>query len=673
VTSADEARRFLHEMPIHQSKLSMQNEPFRESRPRLEIELMGKEPLQRMELALKAAKAGTWEWVLDSDRHDWSDSVWTLYGLVPGQCEPTDRTWLTVIHPDDRDRVTRTIQGAAAAGQAIEIIWRVNLPAGEPERWLMLRGGPVMGAAGKPDRYLGIVIDMTERKRAQTARDENETRLRLFIEHAPAALAMFDSKMRYLAVSRGWLDDFGLGGRNIIGRCHYEIFPEIPPRWREAHRRGLAGEVIRAAEDPFERSDGIVQWVRWEVRPWHQGDGTVGGIVILSEDITQRKRAEAVLRDADRRKDEFLAMLAHELRNPLAPIRNAAHILGLLDTAGPQVRWAQNVIEQQVNHLTRLVDDMLEVSRIIRGKITLKPDTIDFNALATRVIADMRPLIDAKGHQLHLELPPESLWLRGDLVRLSQVLVNLIENAIKYTPDHGSIRLSANPGKDEIEVVVEDNGMGIAADLLPHVFDLFQQGERTLDRAEGGLGLGLSLVRSLVQAHGGRVIAESHGQGCGTRMRLWLPRSSTTPASQPESSVERPGSDTNPTPRRILVVDDEEAVANSTALLLTLAGNLVQVARSGPEAIQIVRVFQPEVVLLDIGLGSMNGYEVAHELRAGPGGQALCLIAVSGYGDAKSQERARTAGFDHYLIKPVEPGQLQELLVVLKAGPTWAE
>jgi PAS domain S-box-containing protein len=264
-------------------------------------------------------------------------------------------------------------------------------------------------------------------------------------------------------------------------------------------------------------------WVEGYSIPMREADGGTLWYGYI-QDITERKRAESILVDGNRRKDEFLAMLAHELRNPLAPIRNAAHILGLLDIGEPRVRWAQQIIEQQVTHLTRLVDDMLDVSHIVRGSITLRPEVIDFAELTQRVVECTKPLIDAKGHRLEIDLPPESLWLSCDVVRFSQVMVNLIDNAVKYTPPNGCIRLRAVPREEVIEVLVEDDGMGIAADLLPYVFDLFQQGDRPLDRPQGGLGLGLSLVRSLVQAHGGQVSAESDGPGCGTRMRLWLPR-----------------------------------------------------------------------------------------------------------------------------------------------------
>ena len=396
-----------------------------------------------------------------------------------------------------------------------------------------------------------------------------------------------------------------------------------------------ASEVVRSCEAVYFRKDGSTLIAAVSSAPLEIG-GQARGAVLVAHDVTEIKRAAASLLEADQRKDEFLAMLAHELRNPLAPIRNAAHILGLLDLGEPRVRWAQRIIEQQVGQLSRIVDDLLDVSRIARGDIVLKPEVIDFAEVAQQVVEGTQPLVESKGHQLRLDLPPQPLWLRCDVVRLSQVLVNLIDNAVKFTPSQGCICLRARPCAGEIEILVEDNGIGIPAEVLPDVFDLFRQGAPTPDRANGGLGLGLTLVRRLVQAHGGRVVAESEGRGCGTRMRLWLPRHQAAPATAP-AARRRPRPSAQ---RRVLVVEDDAAVAESTALLLRLDGHRVQVARSGLSALQIAAVFRPQAVLLDIGLRGMDGYETARQLRASPQGADLCLIAVTGYGDAETRQRA---------------------------------
>ncbi len=379
----------------------------------------------------------------------------------------------------------------------------------------------------------------------------------------------------------------------------------------------------------------------------------------LGEEIAERSQAEAALREADQRKDEFLAMLAHELRNPLAPILNAAYILGRPGLDPIRLRWVRETIGGQVEHLTRLVDELLDVSRISRGRIELKQETIEFAHLVTQVLKSARPLIDRKGHHFELNLPDEVVYLKGDPVRLAQVLVNLLDNAAKYTPEGGHIGLTAQVVGKEIEIAVFDDGLGMPTKLLPHVFDLFQQGERTLDRAQGGLGIGLSLVERLVNLHGGRVQAASPGAGLGSRFTIWLPRTETPVVAVVATA---PDAECSHNPLRVLVVDDNEQVAESTAVLLELDGHVVRMACNGLEALQIAGEFRPQVVLLDIGLPGMDGYETARQLRAQAHGDTFYLVAVTGYGDAAARARSRMAGFDAHLAKPVDIAQLNREL-----------
>ncbi|MEZ4314494.1 MAG: PAS domain-containing sensor histidine kinase [Polyangiaceae bacterium] len=353
---------------------------------------------------------------------------------------------------------------------------------------------------------------------------ENEGQLRLFIEHAPAALAMFDREMRYLHASHRWLRDYGLVGRDLRGLSHYEVFPEIPERWREVHRRGLEGEVLRAEVDRFVRADGEVLWLRWEVRPYRDAGGAVAGIVIFTEDITELCAAQEALREADRRKDAFLATLSHELRNPLFPVAAGLQTLKRAPPGSPSAERAREIIERQVSHLVRLIDDLLDVSRIARGKLALRRERIELSAVVEHALEASRPLLARAGHLLTVHLPRGPVWLDGDLVRLAQVVCNLLNNASKYTPDGGHIELSAQVAGGEAALSVSDDGMGIPAEMLPRVFDMFAQVNRTLHRSQGGLGIGLALTRQLVEMHGGRVTAESAGPDRGSRFTVWLPR-----------------------------------------------------------------------------------------------------------------------------------------------------
>lgn len=376
-------------------------------------------------------------------------------------------------------------------------------------------------------------------------------------------------------------------------------------------------------------------------------------------DITEHKQAEQALLEAGQHKDEFLAMLAHELRNPLAPIRNAAYVLAQPGLDEPRVKWAQETIEGQVTHLTRLVDDLLDAARIGRGKITLKHEVIELTALVEKLMQSIQPLAENKGHQLTIRLPEHPVRLRGDPVRLNQIFLNLLDNAIKYTPDGGWIELAARMAGQEIEISVRDNGMGISAELLPRVFDLFQQDERKLDRAQGGLGIGLTLVQRLAAMHGGRVTADSEGPGLGAIFTVWLPAKAMPARPAAPEAVDFVSLASG---MRVLVVDDDVAVADSMAMLLEVTGYVVRIADSGQAALEQLPLFRPQVVLLDIGLTGMDGFETAKRLRELSEGLDLCVVALTGYADEKTREKAMASGCDYFLVKPVTITVLASLL-----------
>ncbi|HET8947579.1 MAG TPA: ATP-binding protein [Candidatus Polarisedimenticolia bacterium] len=494
-------------------------------------------------------------------------------------------------------------------------------------------------------------------------RDRQRDRLRLFIEHAPVAIAMFDRSMVYVAASRRWMSDFVQSDTDVTGRSHYEVFPGLPEAWRLVHRRALAGEVLQAEEDPFERGDGTVQWIRWEIRPWHGSDGAIGGVIIFAEDITARKRAEDQLKEADRRKDEFLAILAHELRNPLAPIRNSLHIMRLTSPPDAHASRVAEMMERQVNHMVRLVDDLMEVSRISRGKMELRKERVDVADVVRNAVETSRPLIEAGGHELSVSIPPEPLALQGDAVRLTQVVANLLNNAAKYSEPGGRIGLTVSADEDEVSIAVRDTGRGIAPDMLPRVFDLFMQGDHQPSRTQGGLGIGLTLVKVLVEMHGGRVEAKSDGPGRGSEFVVRLPLSRAWTSTQATEPAFRPS--TTLASRRVLVVDDNRDAADSLGILLRLQGADVQVVHNGADALEAVGRSKPAVVLMDIGMPGMDGYEVARRIRHLPEAADITLIALTGWGQEEDRVRSRSAGFDYHLIKPANVEALQNLLVSL--------
>jgi CheY-like chemotaxis protein len=378
----------------------------------------------------------------------------------------------------------------------------------------------------------------------------------------------------------------------------------------------------------------------------------------LKREIARSRQAEEELQDANRRKDEFLAMLSHELRNPLAPIRNAVELMRRVGSSEQRVIMARDVIDRQVTHLARLVDELLDVSRISQGKIVLKKEPVELSKIIAHSVETVRPMIDAREQRLSVEVSARPVWLLGDFARLSQVVANLLNNASKYTAEGGRIRLSAIAGEGFATIAVEDNGSGIDPELLPRVFEIFVQGERGLDRSQGGLGIGLTLVKRLVELHQGRVEAHSEGAGRGARFKVMLPSISAVrhaeaaPAAAASTAQEVYG-------RRVLVVDDNVDAAESTAAYLRLEGHEVKTVSDGTEALASVRVFAPHVIVLDIGLPGLDGYAVARQLRERGDTSHALLIAMTGYGQKDDKQRASEAGFDYHFVKPTDPRQIQ--------------
>ncbi len=424
--------------------------------------------------------------------------------------------------------------------------------------------------------------------------------------------------------------------------------------WKECVRTGANWDI----EHRFLGTDGRYHPVLARGSPVRGRDGRIVCWAGIHLDISGLKRAEDELLQADRRKDEFLATLAHELRNPLAPIRNAARAIRLKAANDPQLQRAQEIIDRQIDHLTRLVDDLLDISRITHGKIELQRELVPLQTVVEYAIEVTRPLLEARRHEFSFEPQDESVWVLGDPARLSQSVANLLMNAVKFTEPGGSVQVGIHRSPTHAVVRVRDSGIGMPEELLDRVFDLFAQGDSSLDRTQGGLGLGLSLVKRLVELHGGSVDAHSDGPGKGSEFNIRVPIAEQ-PAAARESSP-APQGDTQP--RRVLVVDDNRDAAESTAELLRLESHIVQTAYSGAAALGVARVFRPEIIFLDIGLPGMDGYEIARRLRQFPETAQASLIALTGYGQASDRERTRAAGFDGHVVKPVDPAMLAPLV-----------
>jgi PAS domain S-box-containing protein len=582
--------------------------------------------------------------------------------------------WTSIHHPDELPRVLASWERAIATGKPFEVEFPLRRRDGV-YRWFLSRATPIYGKAGELIRWIGINTDIDDQKRAEkklaeldeakSSVDQERTLLKLFVDHAPAGIAMFDRDMRYVAVSHRWCTDFHLPA-DLVGRSHYELFPALPEAWKDAHRRSLAGETLSSDEDRFVRLDGLVVWTQWETRPWYRSDGTIGGIMIAAEDITSevtaRRAAEDARKEAERAnraKDEFLAMLGHELRNPLSPILTAVQLMRL--RGGETSAGKLDVVERQVRHMMRLVDDLLDVSRIASGKITLQREAALVADVVTKAVEMASPAIEQGQHNLDIQVSPRDLVIVADSARLAQVISNLLTNAAKYTPRGGRIVIAARAEGDQVLLEVKDNGMGISRELLPRIFDLFSQGRQGLERSQGGLGLGLAIVRSLVELHGGHVVATSDGANRGSTFTIRIPTQGL-PNQKAQEATTAPRSAAHGE-KTVLIVDDNEDAARLLAETLEAAGYLTHVAFDGVQSLDIARAHRLDIAVLDLGLPVMDGYEVARRLREMLQDHAPSLIAVTGYGQDSDRRRTSEMGFNAHLVKPVD---MAELLAVLR-------
>jgi PAS domain S-box-containing protein len=509
-----------------------------------------------------------------------------------------------------------------------------------------------------------------EREKGQ----ESESRKAAILETAMDCIITIDEDSRIVEFNPAAEKTFGYRKEQILGQPMPELI--MPVAQRDSYYRGLKryretgeGPVLRRRiEMTAVRADGSEFPIELSIVP--HGSKAKPLFTAYLRDITERKLAEEKLqsamvreqeraeqlREADRRKDEFLAMLAHELRNPLAAVSNSLRICRTANVDGDVLQWAQDVMQRQVELLTRLIDDLLDVSRITRGKINLRKEVQPLEVVIERAVEAARPQFDAKGQELHVAIPGGPLWIDADPARIEQILGNLLTNASRYTPEGGRIELEAGREDSEAVVQVTDNGMGITAEMLPHLFDPFAQADSSLDRAHGGLGIGLTLVRALAEMHGGSATAASEGVGRGSQFTVRLPMTDgALPAI--EDSPQRPASNSS----RVLVVDDNHDAALTMAEVLKFDGHETHVVQNGIDALDAFDTFKPDIVLLDIGLPEMNGYEVAVEVRRRQGGVATMLIAVTGYGQSDDRQRSKAAGFDHHLVKPVDISELLAL------------
>jgi PAS domain S-box-containing protein len=548
---------------------------------------------------------------------------------------------------------------AEAAGRFSDEGWRLRKDGSR--FWASVVITALRNRDGSPRGFLKITRDLTERKLAEEGLRQSEERFRLLIEGVQDyAILMLDPQGKIASWNVAAERIKGYKAEEIIGR-HFSVFypPDAVAQGRPDWELRTALQQGRVEDEGWRlRKDGTRFWANAIVTALRDKDGTLRGFAKVVRDMTDRRKIEALQR-ADRQKNEFLALLAHELRNPLAPIRNALYIMGQPEASAANATRAREIAERQVQHMSRLLDDLIDVARVSRGGMELRKELVDIDIAVASAVEAVHPLVQDSRHQLTVAVPPRTLWVEADPARLEQVLINLLTNAVKYTDPGGHVWVTAEAEGGEVVLRVRDSGIGIDPLMLPRIFELFVQAERRMDRAVGGVGIGLSLVKKLVELHGGSVQAFSAGLGRGTELVVRLPAAKTPGAAERADVDGRPADMFG---LRILVVDDNINAADSLATLLELAGHEVRVAYEGEAALLVAEAFKPQVVLLDIGMPGMDGYEVGRQLRQKPQTRSALLIAITGWGGPEDLRRSKEAGFDHHLVKPVEPSALQRLL-----------
>ncbi len=519
------------------------------------------------------------------------------------------------------------------------------------------------------ERQEQLEREIAERRRAELSEQEQAERLRVTLASIGDAVITTDSRgaVTYLnAIAEsltGWRHSDARGQllesvfRIVNEKSRAPVENPVKKVLREGLIVGLANHTVLIARNGVERP------IDDSAAPIRHKDGEVVGVVMIFRDVTERRQAEHVLQEADKRKDEFLATLAHELRNPLAPIRNALEIIRVAGEDQNVVHAARGTMERQLCQLIRLVDDLLDVSRITRGTIELRKERVDVATIVQSAIETSQPLFDQVGQRLCVSLPDKPIFIEADAVRMSQVFANLLNNAAKYTEPGGKIKLSVKPEGNHVSVSVKDNGIGIPSTMLDDIFDMFAQVDRSLERVRGGLGIGLTIVKSLVEMHGGTVEALSEGHGRGSEFIIRQPIApAPAPEAKPADSIESFPAIPS---RRILIVDDNHDTASSLAMLLKILGHATEIAHAGPQVLELAATYRPEIVLLDIGMPKMSGYEVCRRMREQPGGKDVVIVAITGWGQEEDKRRAVEAQFDGHMVKPVEPEALLQLLADL--------
>jgi PAS domain S-box-containing protein len=644
---------------------------------RTEAQRLTEEKLRTSELRfrLMADSIPQIVWIIDdSGRAVYFNKQWSAYtGTSLDTISPQDVTD-GFVHPDDRAITMAAWERAQDSGQHFSVEHRIRSAKGD-YRWFLVRAESYRDAqSGKIAMWFGTSTDVHDRKLAEAALGEREEQLRMAIDAADVGewdVDMASDTMYWPARVKAM---FGISADRPVTLA--DFYDGIHPDDRERTLASFANAADPQLRIQYEaeyrtigKEDGVIRWVAAKGRGLFNESGVCIRLIGTAIDITKRKADEEALREseerlrqADRRKDEFLAMLAHELRNPLAPISAAAELLQMAKLDEERVLRTSRIIGRQVRHMTSLVDDLLDVSRVTRGLVELDNAPLDVNHIVSDAVEQVTPLIRARHHHLELRLTPDATMVQGDRKRLVQVFANVLNNAAKYTHEGGNVVLRTDVRDAHVFIEVSDNGIGMAPELVARAFDLFAQAERSSDRSLGGLGLGLALVKSLVELHHGTVTCESDGIGKGSKFTICLPRLRVHSDRHGEGQASDGGLPTQMRGLRVMVVDDNVDAAAMLAMLLEASGHRVVVEHDARRALARAREEVPQVCLLDIGLPEIDGNALAQQLRACPETAKSVLIAVTGYGHEKDREQSLAAGFNHHLVKPIDTRTLASLL-----------
>jgi PAS domain S-box-containing protein len=577
------------------------------------------------------------------------------------------RKWACVLDPDVQPNILQRWLEFVISGLLFEMIVPIKGKDGV-FRPFLTRAEPVKDEVGRVVRWFGTNTDISELRQAEAALKDRERTHRIVADNTYDFEFWRAPDGRYLYVSPSCERICGRKPADFLADptlLDLLVHPEDRPRFGEQMKILTASPSSVEFEFRIVHRDGTIRWLAQACQPVHGEQGEYLGLRGSNRDVTERAEAERALREADRRKDEFLATLAHELRNPLAPMRNALQILRLSND--PDVHEQSRLLMQrQLDQIVRLVDDLLDVSRISTGKLELRKGQVNLREVVTGAAEASGPLIDRMGHTLAVTIPKTTLTVDADPTRLGQVFVNLLNNAAKYMDRGGRIWLAVERQGSDVLVSVKDTGVGIATDQLSGIFQMFSQVQSSLERSQGGLGIGLTLVKRLVELHGGRIEVHSDGPGKGSEFVVRLPL--MVEASGPLATAEGDEDEALKSSLRILIVDDNRDSADSLGMLLRIMGNDIRTADDGAKGVKLSGEFRPDVVLMDIGLPKLNGYQACQSIREQEWGRRMVLIAVTGWGQDEDRRRSHEAGFDHHMVKPVDPQALMKLLADLQAA-----